>query len=198
MNIQGLEPEAQKWVTNFNNLIADPKSRQEFIENPTLKSIGLNIEDEQQEAVIRSLQTVALSQKFGNMNSDSPAKFKSVNTSDFEKYFHWKVKVYGFELKIDHEAIKQLPNAIDAIGLLAGTTFAVVKAMGAVGPNAVMIALGLAYWGAIFTAYVITLPLIDKGKGVNLTITWPQLGMAVASGGLLALAALPIPTTAKK
>ena len=199
MNIKGLEPEAQKWVTNFNNLIANPDSLQDFVNNPVshLKTIGLNLNADQQDAVVRSLQAVALSQKFEVTGENSKAKSSKAKSNDFEKYFHWKVEIYGFELKIDHQAIKQLPGPVDAIGLLAGATFAVVKAAGAVGPNAVMIALGVAYWGAIFTAYVIMLPIIDEGNGVNLTITWPQLGLAVASGGLLALAALPIPTTAK-
>ncbi len=200
MIINGLEPEAQKWVTNFSNLIADPKSRQDFINNPVdnLKSIGLALEADQQDAVISSLQAVALSHKFENTDDNIKAKKSKAVSSDFKKHFHWKVEFYGFELKIDHEAIKQLPNPVDAIGLLAEATFSAVIAAGAVGPNAVVIALGVAYWGAIFTAYVIMLPLIDEGKGVNLTITWPQISIAVASGGLLALAALPIPTTAKK
>lgn len=34
----------------------------------------------------------------------------------------------------------------------------------------------------------------DRGKGIYLTITHPQIAMAIASGGLLGAAIMPIPT----
>ena len=199
MNIEGLEPDAQKWVTHFNQIISDPVSRENFINNPAeiFNDFDLAVDANQKDAVMRGLQSVALAHDFGNRSSAKSfsTKLSKNLASDFEKYFHWNIYIWGCELRIDHEAIKQLPGPVDASGILAGTTFAVVKAAGAIGPNAVVIALGLAYWGAIFTAYVITLPLLYKGKGVHLSVTGPQFGVAVASGGLLAFAALPVPTT---
>ncbi len=202
MNIEGLEPETQQLISQFNKVINDPKSRQNFINNPSegLKQMGLTIDGLQQEALTMGLQNLALAHNFDSTDKANtgtkPQNTQSLHkASDFEKYFHWHVGILGCQLRIDHEAIKQLPGPIDAIGLLAGVTFGVVKAAGVAGPNAVVVALGLAYWGAIFTAYVITLPLLDQGKGVYLTVSWPQIGIAAASGGLLAVAALPVPTT---
>ena len=69
-----------------------------------------------------------------------------------------------------------------------------MAAASSLGPAGAMALLGLAYWGALLTAYAGLLPLIDQGKGVYLTFSWPQLAAVVASGGILGLALFPIPT----
>ena len=64
----------------------------------------------------------------------------------------------------------------------------------ALGPAALVVLGSAVLWGAVITAYVLILPEIDRGKGIYLTITHPQIAMAIASGGLLGAAMMPIPT----
>jgi len=97
-------------------------------------------------------------------------------------------------MRMDHEAVAELPNGIDAIGMLAGAAMAVVKAAAVIGPTAAVVAMGAAYWAAVFTAYIVIIPEIDQGNGVYLTITWPQIALFGASGGLIGPALAPIPT----
>lgn len=196
MKIQGLDPKAQAWLNQFNEAMQDPERRQQLINDPlaSFEQLGLAIDPAQQAALRQSLQSAAMAASFEDSDGATALKGKQ-SAKSLESYFHWRVEFWGFVMRIDHEAIKQLPTGTEAIGTLAAAAFGVVKAAGAIGPTAVVVALGLVYWGAIFTAYVVTLPLLDQGKGVYLTISYPQLAIAAASGGLLGFAALPVPTT---
>jgi len=196
MQVEGLDPKAQEWLDQFNAALQDPRKRQALISDPksSLKEFGLPIDEQHREGVIKGLQAAAMAVGINEAQDTSTLLAKKAG-GDLGQHFHWSIEWWGFVMRIDHEAIKQLPKGLEAVGTLATAAFGVVKAAGVIGPNAVVVALGLAYWGAIFTAYIVTLPLLDTGKGVYLTITWPQLAAVAASGGLLGLAALPIPTT---
>ena len=199
MNIQDFDPKTQQWLTQFNAAMADAGQRRAFIDSPleSLKQLGGSIDATQHDAVARGIQAASLAFEFRSRQEQAAARgqLSKQQSSDFEKYFHLKVEWWGFVMRIDHAAIKELPKGLAAVGTLAEAAVGVVKAAAEAGPLAVVVALGLAYWGAIFTAYMVLLPELDKGKGVYLTVTWPQIGIAVASGGLIGFAALPVPTT---
>jgi len=198
VNIQEFDPQTQKWLSQFEAAMADTDKRRAFIDSPlvSLQELGGAIDPSLQEAVARGIQTTALTYEFQNkqLKTLSKGKAKKKSSRDMEEYFHLKVEWWGIVIRVDHAAIAELPKGLDAVGTLAEAAFGVVEAAGEAGPLAVLVALGLVYWGAVFTAYMVVLPEIDQGKGVYLTITWPQIATAVASGGLIAFAALPIPT----
>ncbi len=199
MKAKDSDVKAQKWMAQLNAVMTDADKRRVFLESPidAMQKIGGSIDVAQQAAVARGFHAAALAhelQSRQDLGAFEVTRSKK-QANNFEQHFHLKVEWWGFVMRVDHAAIKELPKGLDAVGTLAEAAFGVMKAAGEAGPLAPVIAMGLIYWGAIFTAYMVLLPELDKGKGVYLTVTWPQVGIAVASGGIIGFAALPVPTT---
>ncbi len=197
MNEQSLNTQVEAWLAEFNVTMADDQQRRTFIDDPQagLKTLNLPTEGPHQQAFLQSLQMVAAIHALQNSDqAQGNSKALQKKSNAFEQHFNMKINLLGFVMQVDHAAIKQLPNGKDAIAKLAETAAEVMRVAGEGGPLAPLILIGLLYWSAIFTAYAVVLPEIDQGKGVYLTVSWPQVYLAVASGGLIALAALPVPT----
>ncbi|MGE3346225.1 MAG: hypothetical protein AB7I35_02190 [Ramlibacter sp.] len=193
MNSIALDPKSQAMMALFSKDNVTDANRQSLLDDPlaALASIGIEVDAARREAVAQGLRAVVLSHAPAAPAGLLKAKRGS---NEFEQYIHVSAELWGMVVRIDHEAIKQLPRGMKAIEPLAEGIGAVMSVSSALGPAAVVIFGGLAFWSAVLTAYVLVLPEIDRGKGVYLTITWPQMAAVVASGGLLGFAMLPIPT----
>ncbi|MBX3654489.1 MAG: hypothetical protein KIS62_12925 [Ramlibacter sp.] len=193
MNSIALDPQSQAMMALFSSEQVTDANRQSLLDDPlaALASIGIEVDAVHRDAVAQGLRAVVLSHA-----SAAPAGLLKAKRApnEFEKYIHVAAKPWGVVVRIDHEAISQLPRGLKAIEPLAEGIGAVMAVSSALGPAAVAIFGGLAFWSAVLTAYVLILPAIDRGKGVYLTITWPQMAAVVASGGLLGFSMLPIPT----
>lgn len=195
MDTAGIDPKTQQLLDLFDATRNDPAGRAELIRSPidVLADAGLPVEPGHQVAVAQGLRSAAIAA--AAMGSPSTGEERPLAKGiDFEQHFHVNVEWWGIVVRMDHEAVRELPQGLEAIGTLASAAAGAVKAAGAIGPGAAAVALGLAFWGAVFTAYVVVIPAIDQGKGVYLTITWPQIALYGASAGILGPALLPIPT----
>jgi len=198
MNKQETNTEIQSWLNDFNGMIADDKKRQAFLADPigVMKDSGISVDTRHLNSFAAGLQALALNEEMQhrqNTQSLSSAQLQSRGHS-FDDLFHMKTELWGIVMRVDHEAVKQLPKGADAIKKLSEAATEVMRVAGEGGVLGPFIAIGVLYWNVIFTAYTVIMPTIDQGKGVYLTISWPQIMFAVASGGLVAIAALPVPT----
>ncbi len=203
MNDVALNPQTQKMLDYFESAQNNPAKRAAIINSPleVMSNLGLEIKPEHQAAVLQSLRALALSFESQPVHTKTfTANNANILKADnvFEKHFHVSAELWGIVVRVDHEVIKQLPEGGEAIEEIAAAAGGVMAAATSLGPAGAMALLGLAYWGALLTAYAGLLPLIDQGNGVYLTFTWPQLVAVVASGGILGLALFPIPTAVLK
>lgn len=206
MNDQVFNPKTQELLDLFSEAKNDSSKLNALIKSPieTLESLGITVDPIFHDAVIQGLNSLSYSDQRHNLeptihtmdpSAGGSSILRRTKPNDLEKYIHVSAELWGIVVKIDHQAVAELPKGTKAIEPLAEAIGAIMAASAGLGPAAVIALLGLAYWGAILTAYVLLLPVLDKGKGVYLTVTWPQIASGVASGGMLAIAMMPIPTT---
>ncbi|MDO3382720.1 hypothetical protein [Gilvimarinus algae] len=200
MTKTSFSPQQQAWMNQFNEIMADPQKREEFLRDPlaAMQRMGADLNSPHIRAFASGLESMVmteeLKQRPGALSKTQQPMLLKAKSNAFEEHFHVSIEFWGVVMRVDHEAIKQLPKGSDAIKKLAETATEVMRVAGEGGPLAPFIAIGLLYWYAVFTAYTVVMPAIDQGKGVYLTISWPQIGLAIASGGLIAAAAFPVPT----
>lgn len=193
-----LDPTAEAMMALFSEKNINGPNRETLLQDPlaALATLGIEVDPAYRAAVEAGLRSLILASSATAAPSagDRRALAAKQAQNPFEQYVHVSVKLWGVVIRIDHEAIAQLPKGKAAIEPLAEGIGAVMAVSSALGPAALVVFGAAALWGAILTAYVLVLPAIDKGKGIYLTITWPQIATAVASGGLFGAAMMPIPT----
>jgi len=198
MNQIALDPNAEAMMSLFSEKNATGPNREALLGDPlgSLATLGIEVDPIHRAAVEQGLRSLILAYSVPAAPSALQGQALAAKRPEnpFEQYVHVSVKLWGVVVRIDHEAIDQLPKGMAAIKPLAEGIGAVMAVSSALGPAALVVFGGLALWSAILTAYVLVLPAIDRGKGIYLTITWPQVAATVASGGLLAIGMMPIPT----
>lgn len=207
MDTQGLDPKTQELLALFSEAQNDSAKMAALMASPieAMEKLGIEVDPQMSAAVTQGLRSAALISS--PAGAESPAKRPAAKRTmarsagsatpapRFEDHIKVSAEFWGIVVTLDHTAVSELPKGDDGIDTIAAAVAGVCSASTALGPAAVMAILGLAYWGAILTAYFFVLPPLDQGKGVYLTVTWPQIAAGVASGGMLGLAMLPIPTT---
>ena len=140
MKIEGMDPAVQQWLDQFNAALQDPRKRQALINDPksSLKEFGLPVDEQHRPGVIQGLQAAAMAMGMQEGQQDTSTLLARKAGGDLGKHFHWSIEWWGFVMRIDHAAIKELPKGLEAVGTLATAAFGVVKAAGVIGPNAVV------------------------------------------------------------
>ena len=213
MDTRGLNPKTRELLALFSEAQNDSKKMAALMEAPldAMAKLGIEVDPKFSNAVAQGLRSAALITNPDGGKSTAKrsvakrvsakgigAKKKSVSvgaTNNFEQSVHVSAELWGIVVKLDHKAVAELPKGEDGIDTIAAALAAACEASVELGPIGIAVILGLAYWGAILSVYLLILPSLDKGKGVYLTISWPQIAIGVASGGILAMAMMPVPTT---
>lgn len=198
MNQIALDPNAEAMIALFSEESINGPNREALLRDPlaSLATLGIEVAPIHRVAVEQGLRSLILAHSAPAAPTAGKNRALAAKRAEnpFEQYVHVSVELWGVVVRIDHEAIAQLPKGMSAIEPLAEGIGAVMAVSAALGPAALVIFGALSFWSAVLTAYVLVLPQIDRGKGIYLTITWPQVAAAVASGGILGFALLPIPT----
>lgn len=188
------DPKTQELLDLFEAARTDPRKQQALLRQPREVFPALaSIDPELRDAVARGIQAaagaIAPTPEAGAKRSLAKSGVKS-----FGGNIQAKVEWWGVVVTLDHAAVQELPNGVDGIGGLAEAAVTAMAAVAKTGPIAPLLVAGIAYWTAVFAAYFIIIPAIDQGKGIYLTISWPQIALFTASGGLFGPVLFPVPT----
>jgi len=152
---------------------SDPQTLKRVIADPLaeLESLGIEVEEEFRGPVAVSLKSFAqtLSEK------DKPVAIPLAAAAGAKPApFYLYVRPWGVVLRLDETATGQVKGGMGfATGVAAAVTAACATAPDATLSKFLAVVIGL--FTAALAAYAGLIDLIDRGKGVYLTVTWPQI-----------------------
>lgn len=180
-------PEYREKIDELNKYFAnakdDPLLLKRMREDPlgVLQSMDIPVEDQFKEAVTLQLRAVADLTSLQTRGSEEKLMLASDMPPEVQQALEFWVKPWGLVLVVREPAVKYLQGG-GRIG--SGVLSIIAAAAGVTGPLGVGIALILGVYASILGIYLGVITLIDQGKGVYITETWPQIVLFSTPFGL--------------
>lgn len=193
MNVQAdvVIEEKRKALMSYFETSSDKEKINSLIQNPetVLQDLDIKVDEKFKKAVKvglkQAFQTysksnhVLKSEGLLSMDESMP-----MMASEAESGIQFSVQAWGLVLELDENATASVVNGIN----IAAGISAAITAVAAVTEVGAPVAILTGIFSGFCVAYGSTISMINNGNGVYLTLTWPQIALA------LIVPPIPVPT----